>query len=142
MTPHESFQTFLQKFMSNQFGVAFEMFSTQSKTEFLNYTFDLLKQRYPDAIRISGIGLKEVEMMFKQNEKSLIHSFWKNFYFNSGSQELYQFGAFETNGIQGNKATVHCVLTYPNGQEGEVDITMIKEGASWKYGYIESGLTL
>jgi hypothetical protein len=142
MSPHESFQKFLSTFMSNQFGMAFTQFSNASKTHFLDYTFNLLKERNPDAIRVSGIGNKEVEMMFKQNEKSLIHSFWKNFYFNSGSQELYQFGAFTTKSISGNQAIVHCELTYPNGQTGEVDITMVKEGNSWKYGYIESGFTL
>jgi hypothetical protein len=80
--------------------------------------------------------------MFRTNEQSLVHTFWKAFYFSSGSQELYQFGSYSVKSNDGSKAIVHADITYPNGQRGEVDLTMIKEGNAWKYGYIESGMKI
>ncbi|XVJ51635.1 MAG: hypothetical protein HEQ32_05990 [Vampirovibrio sp.] len=141
-SPEEDFKRFLNTFMNNQFGEAFDMFSKETRDYFLKYTFDLLTKRNKEAVETSGIGLKEVHMMFRMNEKTLIHTFWKTFYFSSGTQELYQFGSYALSGIQGDKAAISCRLQYPNGQQGEVDICMVKEGTAWKYGYIESGMKL
>lgn len=141
-TPDEAFKRFLNTFMSNNFGQAFDMFSKKSRDYFLDYTYKLLEKRNKEAVEVSGIGTKEVHMMFRSNEKTLIHTFWKTFYFNSGTQELYQYGQYSVKEMQGNKAIVSVRLQYPNGQTGSVDIQMFKEGSDWKYGYIESGLSL
>ena len=128
--------------MGNNFGEAYDCFSKATRDYFLEYTYDLLKKRNTEAVEVSGIGLKEVQMMFRMNEKTLVHTFWKTFYFSSGTQELYQFGSYSLRVIEGDKAVIDCVLKYPNGQQGQVDICMVKEGTSWKYGFIESGLKL
>ncbi|MFN7310728.1 MAG: hypothetical protein ACK5T0_05085 [Vampirovibrionales bacterium] len=141
-TPEDGFKKFLNTFMSNDFGAAFDCFSKESRDFFLAYTYEVLKKRNPEAVEVSGIGLKEVQMMFRMNEKTLVHTFWKTFYFSSGTQELYQFGSYSLKAMQGDKAIVDCVLQYPNGQQGQVDICMVKEGTVWKYGFVESGMTL
>jgi|GEM_PF-4179237 len=140
--PDDALKLFLSTFMGNNFGAAFQMFTKLTQDKCLEHTLNLLKQRNPEAVEVSGIGIKEVHIMFKTNEQSLVHTFWKAFYFSSGSQELYQFGHYTVASTVGNTAIVHAEIVYPNGQKGEVDLTMIKEGSAWKYGYIESGMKI
>jgi hypothetical protein len=140
LAPHEAAKQFFQLFMSNQFGLSFQCFTKKSKQVFCQWAYDHLKKQHPKAVEASGIGLKEVGIMFKNNDPSLIQSFWKHFYFSSGAGELYQFGYFEPETESGNEATARIRLEYPNGQKGKVLLKMFKEGGKWHFGYIESGL--
>ncbi|MCS6267437.1 MAG: hypothetical protein H2174_07705 [Vampirovibrio sp.] len=140
MPPEKAAQQFFQLFMSNQFAPSFECFSKKSQNHFLEWSFNHLKAQHPKAIEASELSTKEVHIMFKRNDPSLIQSFWKHFYFNSGAGEIYQFGYFEPDTITGNEATVAVRLEYPNGQKGSTKLTMVKEGGQWKFGYLESGL--
>jgi hypothetical protein len=140
LTPELAAQKFFQLFMSNQFAESYDCFTKKSQLVFIDWAFKHLKAQHPKAVEESGLGPKEVGIMFKRNDQSLVQSFWKHFYFASGAGELYQFGYFELIDTQGNTADVNVRLEYPNGQAGSVKLKMQKERNAWRFAYIESGL--
>lgn len=140
MDPHTAVNQFFSLFMGNEFATSFEVLSKHSQDVFINWTLQKLMAKHPVACQESGIGPKEIRLMFKRNDTILVQTFWKHFYFTSGAGELYQFGWFDTSTDQGATATVPVRLEYPNGQRGQVELQAIKEGGIWKFGYIESGL--
>ena len=126
--------------MSNQFNQCFQLFSKTSQDIFLKWTLDDLLARHGDAVKQAKLGPPEVKLMFERNDPSLMKTFWKHFYMNSGALEIYRFGYFNPGPVNGKFGTVHVNLKYPDGRSGSVDLTMLKEGALWKFGYLESGL--
>jgi hypothetical protein len=140
-TPDAAAQQFFQLFMSNQFAACFELFSKASQQVFLDWTLKFIYKQHPQAAEAAQLGPKEIRIMFKKNEAALIQSFWKHFYFQSGAGELYQFGYFHPYQAEGSQANVEVRMEYPNGQKGQVQLIMVKEGGGWKFGYIESGLS-
>lgn len=138
-TPDVEANQFFKKLMANELPTCFELFSKASQQYFMEWSLKDLFERHPHAAQTAKMTTKEIKLMFKRNEATLVQSFWKRFYFNSGALEIFRFGYFSTESQQGNEAVVLVRLEYPNGQKGEVRIKMLKE-KTWKLAYMESGL--
>ena len=131
---------FFKTLMQNQCHFCWNAFSKKSQEEFLTWTMDDLEARTPQAVKISGIGPKEVRLMFENNDVSLMKTFWKRFFFQSHANEFFRFGYYDSKEVNGKKATVLVTFKYPDGREATLDVQMFNEKGTWRFGYIESGL--
>ena len=140
LTPDVIANQFYKDFMANKFDICFDMFTKASKKKVLEWTLKDIYTRHKEAAEASKLGEKEVQIMFKRNDPSLIKSFWKHFYQASGTLEIFRYGYFSLLENSGKEALVQIKLVYPNGQQAVVKLKMMKEGGKWRYAYFESGM--
>lgn len=130
---------FYKDFMANKFSDCFDRFTKFSQEKVLDWTLNDIYARHKEAAEAAKLTKKEIRIMFKRNDPSLLKSFWKYFYQRSGTLEIFRYGYFSLLDNDGKKATVQVKLVYPNGQQALVKMQLFKQG-SWKLGYFESNL--
>jgi hypothetical protein len=140
--PDIACNNFYKTFMANRFGDCFNMFSKHTQKAALEWTLKDIYARHPEAAKEAQLTTKEIQIMFKRSDPSLLKSFWKHFYQNSGTLEIFRYGYFSLQEKTGNAAIVGVKLVYPNGQQANIKLKMFKEGGQWRFGYLESGLPL
>jgi hypothetical protein len=138
--PDQVLNMFFKTLMQNQCHICWNAFSKKSQDDFLAWTVADIANKNPEAVKISGIGPKEIRLMFENNDVSLMKSFWKRFFFQSHANEFFRYGYYTTKEINGNKATVMVTFKYPDGREATLDVQMLNEKGAWRFAYLESGL--
>lgn len=138
--PHQAARTFYASLMESQCQVSWSIFSKASQKQFAQWALEELMRRNQDAVKNAGLGLKEVKLMFEQNDPSLMKFFWRRFFFSSGANEIFRLGYFSTDSVNGKKAIVKVTLKYPNGQVQEIGLPMVEESGGWKLAYVEHNL--
>jgi hypothetical protein len=139
-SPDQMAQYFFKSLMHNQCHVCWGLFSQRTQTEFLNWTLQDIYQRHPQAAQASKLAMPEVKMLFENNDPGVMKSFWKRFFYSSGTNDFFQFGTYHTVQSDNKNATVRIQLEYPNGHRTAVDIQMVFEKGGWKLAYVEAGL--
>ncbi len=139
-SPEFFIQHFFRSLAQLQFPVCWNLFSSHTQRQFLNWTLQQLYSRHEKAAKSASMGLPEVKFMFETNDQSLIQLFWRHFVKKCAAEKICRFAYFNTVSTEGNKATVEVKLVYPTGEEEKFHLLMVKDRGNWKFGYIESGL--
>lgn len=133
-------RSFFHLLMQNQCNQCWKIFSKKSQDVFLKWTLKDIYSKNKQAAEYAQLGTSEVRLLFENNDSSLMKSFWRRFFFVSGSNEFFRFGYFNTAKTEGGKAVVEILCKFPDGRIKKSQILMIQKGKEWKFGYIESGL--
>lgn len=131
---------FFQALMQNQCHLSWSLFSKKSQEQFLDWSVRDIYARHPDAAAMAKLGRAEVRLLFENNDASLMKTFWKRFFYNSGANDFFRFGYFHAGKIEGSRATVDILCKYPDGREAKTAMQMVKERGMWKLAYVESNL--
>lgn len=126
--------------MQNQCHFCWSLFSKKSQEKFLEWSVSDIYARHPQAATLAKLGPPEVRLLFENNDGSLMKTFWKRFFYNSGANDFFRFGYFHTRKIEGSRASVDVICKYPDGHETTTRLTMQKERSGWKLAYVESDL--
>lgn len=116
------------------------IFSAATQKHFADWALKDLYQRNNEAATGARLSAREVKLMFESNDPMLIKFFWRRFFFASSANDLFRYGYFSTQSVQGKNAIVKVTLKYPNGQVQEVNLPMINERGGWKLAYVENNL--
>jgi len=138
--PEQAAKQFFYAMMQNQCQVAWRTFSGKSQDHFLKWTLDYLYRKHQQAAEFAQIGVKEVRILFENNDSSLMKSFWRRFYHYSNAGELFRFGYFSAKSVQGNKATVEVLMKFPDGRTKTQELPMVLEKNTWRIAYVEGEL--
>jgi hypothetical protein len=138
--PHQIADYFFKTLMHNQCNTSWSLFSQKSKKTFLDWTLKDIYQRNPEAAQVAKLSHKEVQLLFEKNDSSVMKTFWKRFFYNSGANDFFRFGYYQTLTNDGKKAVVRVTFQYPDGRGAQVDLSMVNEKGGWKLAYVESGM--
>ena len=138
--PHDVARHFFQSLMQHQFHVAWHLFSDHSQKSFIAWTLKGIYDRNPKAAEAAKLGAPEVKLMFETNNIDLVLSFWKHFMRQSNAMYFNRFGYFNTGETTGKQAIVNVRLDYENGKQDHINLTMVYDRNSWRFGYLESNL--
>lgn len=138
--PDKAANQFYASLMQSQCHVCWGFLSNESQNKFAQWTLEELQRRNPEACAAAEMGVKEVKLLFERNDSLIMKFFWRRFFFASGANELYRLGYFSVHNIEGSKATVRVHLKYPNGQEKDVALPMVKQRGGWRLAYVENNL--
>ena len=139
MSPDQVLYQFYASLLQSQCNVSWNLFSKATRNKFAEWFLEELKRRNPDAVSAADLGLKEVMIMFGNNDSLVMKFFWRRFFFASGANEFARFGYFDVDSIEGKKAFVKATVRLPNGQVREFRLPLVNEGG-WKYAYVENNL--
>lgn len=137
--PDKILYQFYHSLLQSQCHVSWSLFSKQTQNQFAQWFLEELQRRNPNAVNAAQLGVKEVKIMFGNNDSMVMKFFWRRFFFSSGANEFARFGYFSTDEIQGNQAFVRATVRLPNGQVREFRLPMVNE-KGWKYAYVENNL--
>lgn len=126
--------------MESQCHVSWDMFSNASQKQFANWSLQEIERRNSEAVKFAQLSIKEIKLMFEQNDSILLKFFWRRFFFASGANEIFRLGYFSTDSVKGKKAVVRVTLKYPNGQVQEIGLPMVDERGGWRLAYVENNL--
>jgi hypothetical protein len=131
---------FFQSLMHNQCHICWGLFSKKSQDLFIKWTLKDIYRRHGEAAQVSRIGPPEVRLLFENNDASLMKSFWKKFFFESGANEFFRYGYFNATDNHRSKTTVQILCIFPDGRRQTTDLLMVNERGGWKLAYMETGL--
>lgn len=138
--PDEAARKFFSSMIEGKCNISWTIFSNASQKKFAEWSLQDLYERNNDAATEAKLGVKEIKLMFENNDPLLIKFFWRRFFFASSANELFRLGYFSTDSVKGKKAIVKVTLKYPNGQVREIGLPMVDERGGWKLAYVENDL--
>ena len=138
--PEETARRFFVALNETKCSVSWGMFTNATQSFFTDWVLKDLYNRNQEAAAAAKLSTKEVRLMFQNNDPSLIKFFWRRFFFSSSASDLFRYGYFTVDSVDGKKAIVKVTLKYPNGQVKEVRLPMVDERGGWKLAYIENKL--
>lgn len=140
LPPDKAANQFYASLMQSQCHICWDTFSKHSQNQFAEWAKEEMYRRNPEACKAAQISSKEVKLLFARNDSLILKYFWRRFFFASGANEIYRLGYFSVHSEEGNTAMVKVNLKYPNGQERDIALPMVKEGGNWKLAYVENNL--
>lgn len=140
LPPDQAARRFFSALMESQCNVTWSYFSTPSQNKFAEWMLKEVYDRNPQAAKAADLGVKEVKILFENNDSMVMKFFWRRFFFASAAHEIFRLGYFSTDSITGKKAIVRVKLKYPNGQTRDIGLPMILERGGWKLAYVEHNL--
>jgi hypothetical protein len=140
MEPHECARQFFASIMESQCHVSWALFSDASQQKFSEWTLAEIYGRNKESAEAANMGLPEIVLMFEANDSQILKYFWRRFFFSSGAGEIFRFGYFSTYQVMPDKAVVKVALKYPNGQNKEIGLPMVKNRGTWCLAYVEHNL--
>jgi hypothetical protein len=139
-TPDQAARQFYSSLNEGKCHISWNIFSGASQKKFADWSLKDLYERNNEACVAAQLGVKEVKLMFENNDPMLIKFFWRRFFFASSASEIYRLGYFSLENTKGKKAIVKVTLKYPNGQVREIGLPMVSERGGWKLAYVENNL--
>jgi hypothetical protein len=126
--------------MQSQCHVCWDMLSEKSQKHFTDWIIKDIYAKKPVAAKEAGLGPKEIHLMLRNNDSSLMKTFWRHFYISSRAYDFVHYARYSLAEENAQHAVVKVQFQYPNGRQTEVNVTMQKHKGAWRFAYMESKL--